>query len=348
MPTVKLHEKHHKSLIQAFEFSSNLKNKSSNEFSWQGVKSVISTDLVTDPLNDYDRTGSSNRYGTPSEVADNQQIMTLQWDKSFSKTVDKGNYKEGGELKTGAAVTKAYMNEQVGPLMEKLVYEEWARNAGIVEGTNAPTKSTIVDQLLKIETKMDDERVPKNARFVAMKNEYIAMFRSSMMNLDGITDRLLLKGVVGRIGSLLIIGASSHDMPANVHMLAWQKQAVLNPKTIVDTKVSYDTQGISGMLVEGRYRFGAFVVGKRASGVYTVCASAAKTANPTITTASNSTTLACTTSGATIYYTTDGSDPRYSVTRKTGTTVTGKESGVKVKAFAIADGFYGSDVVIES
>ncbi len=98
------------------------------------------------------------------------------------------------------------------------------------------------------------------------------------------------------------------------------------------------------MGVEGRYRFGAFVVGKRASGVYTLCASSAKTADPKI----SGNTISCATEGAVIYYTTDGSDPRYSVTRVQGAAIANREGNIKVKAFAIAPNMYGSDVVTEA
>lgn len=344
MAVVHLHEKYNKSLIQAFDFSTNLTGKTSNQFEWAGVDTIILTDINSIPLNDYDRTAPGNRYGTPTEITDNQQAMKLQWDRSYPAVVDKGNYKEGNELKTGAAIVKAQMNEQVGPEMEKNAYNEWAKFAGTVVGASAPTKSTILDQLLSIETKMDDERVPKPNRFVAVKNEYVGMIRSSLLSLDNVTDRMLIRGIVGKIGSLHIIGASAHDVPANVHMLAWQKNSVVLPKTIMDSKVSYDIPGISGMIVEGRYRYGAFVVGKRASGVYTLCASSAKTANPKI----SGNTISCDTAGAVIYYTTDGSDPRYSRSAKIGTTVVGKGEGDKVKAFAIGQNMYGSDVVTEA
>ena len=267
MATVNLHTNYKQPLVQAFEFSSILAGKTTSEYSWKGNNAIVLTDIVTDELNDYDRTTSANRYGTPSEVADQQQILTLQKDRSFSKTVDKGNYQEANYLKTGAAVVKAYMNEQVSPEMEQFALGEFASNAGTKQSVAAPTASTILSLLLGMETAMDDARVPKQNRFCALKHEYVAMLRQSLTNCDNITDKMLIKGVVGKIGTLHILGVSSADMPASTYAIAWQKKCVAVPKTIEDAKVSKDVPGISGILIEGRFRYGAFVVKKREAGV---------------------------------------------------------------------------------
>ena len=238
MSTVNLHTSYKQPLVQAFEFASILAGKTSTEFEWRGNNAIVLTDIVTDALNDYDRTTSSNRYGTPSEVADQQQILTLQKDRSFSKTVDKGNYQEANYLKTGAAVIKAYMNEQVGPEMEQFVLGEFAAHAGTKQGVAAPTTSTILATSLGMETAMDDARVPKQNRFCALPHAYVAMLRQSLINCDNITDKMLLKGVVGKIGSLHILGVSSLDMPTDTYAIAWQEKCVAVPILLL-SKVAY-------------------------------------------------------------------------------------------------------------
>lgn len=269
MATVNLHTNYKQPLVQAFEYSSILAGKSTDLYSWKGSNAIVLTDIVTDALNDYDRTTSANRYGTPSEVADQQQILTLQKDRSFSKTVDKGNYQEADYLKTGAAVVKAYMNEQVSPEMEKFALGEFATNAGTKLSVATPTASTILNMVLSIEAEMDDARAPKQNRFCAMPHAYVAMLRQSLTNCDGITDKMLIKGIVGKIGTLHILGVSSADMPTDTYAIAWQKKCVAVPKTIEDAKVSKDVPGVSGILIEGRFRYGAFVVNKLAKGVVT-------------------------------------------------------------------------------
>ena len=66
-------------------------------------------------------------------------------------------------------------------------------------------------------------------------------------------------------------------------------------------------------------------------------------ANPVITITSNTATITCTTVGATIYYTTDGSDPTTSSTPYSS--AFSVASGVTVKAFAYKDNYKSSGIV---
>ena len=66
-------------------------------------------------------------------------------------------------------------------------------------------------------------------------------------------------------------------------------------------------------------------------------------ATPTITLSENKATVAS--SGATaIYYTTDGSDPRYSKDAKAYTAAVTLAAGETIRAYAVADGKYASAV----
>lgn len=268
MPTVNLHKNYNVPLVKAFEYANKFGGKFTEEYKFTGVNTVVATSIVTDPLNDYDRTAAAGRYGTTSEVDDSIQTMVLQKDRSYSKTVDKGNYKEGNELKTGAAVTKAYYDEQVGPETETFVLSQLGANAGTsISKTNAPTAQTIIALLTEIEVAMDDARVPAKERYVVMPNAHIGLLRQSLLQCNDITDKLLLKGIVGQFGSLHVMGVPASSMPTKTDAIAWQKSCAIFPKTIDDAKVSYDVPGISGLLCEGRFRYGAFVLTKRAKGV---------------------------------------------------------------------------------
>lgn len=350
MATVNLHLTYKEPLAKAFEYSSQLGGKTSTEYSWAGVNEIILTSIVTDPLTNYNRAASAGRYGTPSEVTDEQQSMVLDRDRSYTKTVDKGNYQESNFIKTGAAVTKAYMDERVAPELEKYFYEKMIRFAGkTITMAAAPTTATIIDMLTDIETYFEDHRVPKTDRFVSVPYKYIAMFRAALRNCDTITDRLLLKGIVGDFGTLHIIGIAETDIPANCFAVAWQKGSAVYPKTINDCKVSNDVPGISGMLVEARFRYGAFVVGKRCDGVVAVVLNGKK-ASATVSITSHAATITPSNAGD-VFYTLDGSDPRYSRTAvkwTSGTVTTTSKQTIKVAVFNKTDWTYFSGDVVSA
>lgn len=61
-----------------------------NDYEFTGVATVNVYSIPTAAMNDYARTGS-NRYGTPSELQNSVQSMTLTKDRSFTFTIDRGN-----------------------------------------------------------------------------------------------------------------------------------------------------------------------------------------------------------------------------------------------------------------
>ena len=118
------------------------------------------------------------------------------------------------------------------------------------------------------------------------------------------------------------------------------KNAVLVPYKLRDAKLHQDPPGISGALLEGRSNFDAFVVGARCGGVYAAVLEGAVTEAPAISVSGGKATITCATGGADIFYTTDGTDPRYSDTAVKYAAAFALGAGESVKAYAEkADGF---------
>ena len=343
---INLFETHAKPLDTMYTEESYLKGKTSNQWSWDGAKTIKITSIVTQPPQNYNRTASANRYGTPKEVQDVLDIHTIRRDRSVSMVVDKGNNVQGGHLKEAGKVIKQEMQEQFIPESDQYALQEWATNAGFAIGLAAePTKSTIVEHLVAIETRFANKRVPKTDRYVYIGNKYVGMLRQSLTDCDTITDKLLLKGVVGDFGTLHLVGVPDTDLPAGVYMIATHKNAVVYPVQIKDVKLHVDPPGFSGNLMEFRHIYDAFVIGTKKDGCVIVCDAAKVVATPVITKGTTTTTIAVTTTGGTIKYTTDGSDPRFSNSAQTySAAITNLATGEKIRAVGVGTGLYVSDV----
>lgn len=63
------------------------------DYNFVGVKTVNVYSVPTSKMNDYQREGS-NRYGNPEELGNSVQEMTLTKDRSFTFTIDRGNYND--------------------------------------------------------------------------------------------------------------------------------------------------------------------------------------------------------------------------------------------------------------
>lgn len=341
---INLVQKYHDKLVAALEYASNLAGKTTDEYKLDGGEGVYLTSLVPQALNNYNMGATSNRYGTPAEMQDTQQYIAWEYDKSYAITVDKANYQDGGYLKTAGAVIEEQNNSVVAPFIEQNFYAKLCSNAGKVVTGNAPSSADILSRMTAIEAAFRNANIPKENRFVAVPTTVFQLIRHSLTNCDNITDKMLIKGLVGRMGTLNVIEVADSDLPTDVYLVAWQKKAALKAFDIKEARTHQDPPGINGVLVEFRVRGVNMVIGQYCGGVYVDCKSTAKQANPSI-----AATGAITVGSSSDYtmYTKDGTDPRYSKTavKITSGTTPSHTAGDTIKAVSYKAGKAVSDVV---
>ncbi len=344
---INLHERYAKEIQSRFVRESLITGALSDAYSFSGVKTVNITTPLTVPMVDYTRSGS-NRYGTPTEMQDVVQEMTLTQDKSFSLTIDKGNNEDQNGVKQAGKMLALQIAEQAVPTMDKYCFNSLTQKAGKVVGYGSSlTKSNICTRISEGTTFMDDAEIPNDGRtlYVTSKKYALLRFSDEFQKCEPLLDKSLSKGQVGTYDGMKVIKVPESRWPANVNFIIVHKSAGCAPVKLNDTKLHTDPPGISGNLLEGRQYYDLFVFGAKCNGVYvevdisngagTICATPEISAEGAIT---------CATEGAVITYTTDGSDPRYSKTAKVGAVSDVKISGTVVKAYATLAGAYPSAV----
>lgn len=346
---INLAKKYEKSLATLYTKNSALAGKTSGKYSFVGYKSVRIPSIVTQALTDYQRNGTS-RYGTPKDLQDTEQELTMTQDKGFSIVIDKGDNSEQQMMKNAGSVLNQEYREQVVPTIDKYAFKEWAWNAGkTIPYSAAVSKSNIITMLLEIEREMEDGAIPENDRYVLVKNTHMNFIKQSdeFQYVDKVRDEMIIKGVVGKIGTLNIISRPSTHFAVNVEHVAFQKESVILAQKIRDMHVHQDPPGISGHLLEGRFNYDAFVLGVNPAGCIVCVANTFKAVTPAVTKGAT-TTIASTTNGATIKYTLDGTDPRYSTTAVMySAAIDNPVAGIALRAVAYnkASGHYMSDVL---
>lgn len=346
---VNLAEKYAKQIDKVYTHASFVAGKSSGKYDFIGVKGVKIYAPTTVPLVDYTRSGTS-RYGTPSEMQDEVQELLITQDKAFALTIDKGNASEQMGSKSAGARLRQEIEEQVTPTQDKYAIAKYIQQAGKVAGVAAaPTESTVFDMLAAAQGAMDEALVPESGRYCFMGVTAVAALVKSgkVIYSQEIVNKAFGKGAVFECCGFVIVKIPDSYLPANCYFLAFQKNSVVNPHKIHDTHLHENPPGISGHLMEGRFLYDAFVLGKKAAGVYACVANGSKQAAPTISVSSGTATI--TSASATkILVTTDGSDPRYSDTAVTvtsgGTLTVGSSYNLK----AVAYGAFTSDVAAKS
>lgn len=348
--TINLAEKYSSQVQERFYHDSITQGAFSKslDMEFTGVKTVKVYDVAVAPLNDYTRSGS-NRYGTPQELTDNIYEFVMNMDKGFTYTIDKGNAKEQFNIKQAGTSLRRQMREVVTPYIDIYRMKVWAKGAGIAKAMSAaPSKGTIGGMIFDAQADMNNKFVPKTNRTLYLKESLLPTLAlsSEYIALDSTGSKALETGVVGKYAGIPIKTIPDSWMPENVYFMLIHKGSAISPMKLNEYKIHTDPQGISGQLVEGRVIFDAFVIPTKADGIYIATASGKVCETPTISIASNSATLASGTSGATIKYTTDGSDPRYSSTAKiySGDSKPTLTAGEEIKAAAIKDGMYQSAV----
>lgn len=352
--SINLATKYAQNIAQKHTAESFLAGKAQAPYDLFGVKSLRIYNLVSQELNDYNRSSTGSRYGTLAELQDAIQEVSMTQDKSFKIAIDKGNNEEQFLVKEAGKVMKMQIREQVVPTSDKYVLATWAKKAGkALEYGAAVSKSTIIGMLLDIEVQMANNMTPTDGRYVCIKNTHIKHIRTAddFQYTDGRND-LILKGVVGKVGTLNLIAMPDTWFPTNVEHVGFSSRAVGFPFKINDTRIITDSEDVSGAVLVGRFNYDAFVVGAICDDVVVCVAKDQKTAKPTVSKGATTTTLASTTNSGTvnIYYTLDGTDPRYSTTRTLySSAIDNPDAGTVIKAFAeyvtASTTFYQSDVL---
>lgn len=349
--TIHFSEKHMQRLMKGFEHRSLTDGLFNHDIDqeFSGVRTVHVKSIQTSPLQNYDRNkqvGTGSRYGETHEVGDDEQTFTMAKDVSLSLSIDKGNNVEQFNMKRAGEVMNAYRDEVIIPAVDKHRMEKWAEGAGIhMELTGEMTKANIAETIIKLHNIQRNARVTgRSVLIVPYENLHILSLADEWIKTESLAKETLTKGTVGRFDDMDVVPFINELMPANAKFMILNPKAAIAPMKIKDFKGHVDPPTLSGDLLEFRMMFDAFVLGKKANGILVACTSGKVCATPKIAVSGKSATITCDTSDATIYYTTNGSDPRYSVDAQPYSAAVSLVSGDQLRAYAAKSGMYNSGV----
>ena len=344
----KFHERLMKGFEQHTETDSMFDHSLDMEFS--GVYTVHVTSVVTEPLQDYDKTKSldkGSRYGAFKEVGDEVQTFEMTGDKSLNLTIDKGNNEGQFNMKKAGEVMNAYKEEQIVPYLDKYRMAKWAADGGMHYAlTAAPANDTIAQIIIKARNAQRNRRVTgKTALVIPYQYLDVLSLSTQWVKLEKLGGQVLTKGTMGQFYGMDVVPFIDELMPENAWFMMINPKAPIAPKKINSFKGHVDPPRINGDLLEFLMYHDAFVMGKKADGILVGSMTENIVADPKVAVSGGKATLSCTTSGATIKYTTNGADPRYSTDAKTYTDAVTLTAGDQLRVCAVADGKFSSGVV---
>lgn len=241
------------------------------DYDWSGVKTVTVYSVATAPMNDYTRTGAG-RYGTADELADTKADYTLTKDRSFTFTIDRGNYNDQMMVKEAGKALARQIKEVVVPEIDTYRLGVWsaAAIANSYTATAAITASNAYTSLLNAQEALDDAKVPATGRICFVTPKYYNFLKQDniFIKASDMAQKMLINGQVGEVDGVRIIKAPSSYFPANHAFVLLHPSCSTSPKKLEDYKTHDNPPGISGWLVEGREIYDCFVLASKKNAIW--------------------------------------------------------------------------------
>jgi hypothetical protein len=284
---INLATKYEKGLVQAYTRASVLTGKTNTEYNWDGVKSIHVYTAITQPLNDYNRHGAGeteqsgdgfggHRYGPWKELQDREQEMIVKLDKSFAITIDKGNNDEQMNVKRMGEVIKAQIGEQVTPFFDQYALQYWAAEAGVKNTDFASVdKDSILDLFIKAHTIFFNNNIPVKGNVFAYvpTSVYGLLLRNpEFISVEKLGNVVLTNAEVGKCMGFRVVEIpdtylNKASAATKTHVLFTNKKSVIQATKGTELHRYSNVPGLSGQLIEGRYRGDAFVLNTLKDGV---------------------------------------------------------------------------------
>lgn len=251
-------EKYSPVVDQRFALGSLTNSIVNQNFDWVGVSTihVFSRDLAT--LNNYSTTGT-NRYGTPAELGNADQELTLTQDKSMTWTIDRKSMDDTMGTMEAAATLAENIDNVVIPAIDTYrlgVIAGAAPAAGAVSGvshivTSAASAANAYEIFLNLQELLDNDKAPVGGRIAVCTPAFYNFLKlnQNFVRSGDLSQRMLLNGQVGEVDGVSIIKVPTSYMPANTDLLITNPLVAPGPIKLREFKIHFDAPGISGKKV---------------------------------------------------------------------------------------------------
>ena len=183
----------------------------------------------------------------------------MSQDKSFTFTVDKGNSEDDPALNAGKALSRQ-IDQVIVPTVDRY------RLAVMVGGAEhraygAPSKTNAYEKILDVNQMLDDCSVPTAGRAIMVSGDFYKLLKldSSFVRNSELGQTMLITGQIGEVDGMPVIKDSGR-LPKGVSFGIFHPSATTAPHKLAEYKTHIDPPGISGVLVEGRDYYDAFVL----------------------------------------------------------------------------------------
>jgi N4-gp56 family major capsid protein len=238
------------------------------DYDFVGVQTVNVYSVPTAKMNDYTKSGT-NRYGEPEELENSVQELTMTQDRSFTFSIDRGNFTDTQMINSAGAALQRQLREVVIPEIDKYRFAKICANAGTT-GTGAITKDNAYDAFLDGTTALVDNFVPIAGAVAYVSSGFYKLIKQdpSFVKQGDAAQGITLKGQIGTIDGVPLVVLPKSYMPTGVDFFVTHRMATTAPVKLSEYKIHDNPPGINGWLVEGRLYHDAFVLDNKKKAIY--------------------------------------------------------------------------------
>ncbi|MDO4356536.1 MAG: hypothetical protein Q4E13_08515 [Clostridia bacterium] len=243
-------------------------------FRWDGAHTVKIYKVGTSPMNDYGRTGAAeglwSRYGEIKDLNATTETLPLRKDRSFTFTIDTLDMDETKQALDAASALARQLREVVVPETDTYVISQMATNAGTKPTAIALTADNIYEEIIKGSNVLDNAEAPEKDRvLVVTPDTYMILKQSKDVNMDtDVANNMRLRGVIGMVDGMPVIRVPAARVPEGFGFMIAHPNATVAPVKLADYRTHNNPPGISGVLVEGRIAYDAYVLENKAKAIY--------------------------------------------------------------------------------
>lgn len=243
-------------------------------FNWDGAHTVKVYKVGTAPMNDYGRNGPDvglwSRYGEIKDLNATTETMMLRKDRSFTFAIDALDEDETKQALSGATALARQLREVVVPEVDTYTIAQMAENAGNKPAATTLNAENIYGEIIKGSNALDNAEAPETERvLVVVPDTYMLLKQSKDVNMEtDVANEMRLRGVIGMVDGMNVIRVPASRMPEGFGFMIAHPSATVAPTKLAEYRTHDNPPGISGVLVEGRICYDAFVLENKAKAIY--------------------------------------------------------------------------------
>lgn len=231
-----------------------------------GVNAVSIYGVSTVAEGNYVRSGS-NRFGSLAELDTTKQTFTLSQDKSFTYSIDRGNYEDSMMVTEAGSTLKRQIEKVCVPNTDiyRLTTLQAYAVANSQTATNSGTSATIANvyaKILDMQAILDNLLVPQDGRVLYIVPAVLNLLKQNPSNFIIASDlgqKALITGQIGEVDGIAVVKVPVSYVPSKMELMLVHEEVLIAPHKFDTYRILKEVQGVDGWVVEGRRYYDAFV-----------------------------------------------------------------------------------------